>query len=257
MLAVQPGRHCRRQGTFSGDASWLSPPIVPEAEVAASLFTCEVCNHYFSSLEEVVSHPCGGEHATKPEPQQYQCRFCPYTSHCKWRVGRHERTHSGFRPFACPHCGQRFTESSSLKRHLRLRSKKGFCELRKRDSQQGSPAARRPQQPQPQQQCDPGPFVCADCGKGFTRKSGLDFHQLRHTQERPYACRVCQRGFADPGNASRHEKTVHGRQYPLHCPHCGQGCWHRPHLLRHLRTQHPGAQEEGGGCAIVPTLHSC
>lgn len=187
-----------------------------------------MCSRCFSSLDEGVGHPCGA--AEKP-PVQYQCRFCPYTSHVKWRVGRHEKTHSGYRPFACPHCGQRFTESSSLKRHLRIRSRKGSCEPR--------------QKPRPAPRPQLGPFMCPECGKGFTRKAGLELHALRHTQERPYACGVCQRRFADPGNASRHEKAVHGRQYPLHCPLCGQGCWHQLHLQRHLRTQHRAGAESG------------
>lgn len=230
MASLKPGspQHCGAvlvRGTGGG--------VAPEPCV----FTCEVCSRCFSSLDQVVAHPCGG--AEKP-PVQYQCRFCPYTSHVKWRVGRHEKTHTGYRPFACPHCGQRFTESGSLKRHLRMRARKGFCELRKKPQPQPRPS------PRPQGR-DPGPFVCPECGKAFTRKAGLDLHALRHAQERPYACGVCQRRFADPGNASRHEKAVHGRQYPLHCPHCGQGCWHQPHLRRHLRTQHRGTlppQEE-------------
>lgn len=188
------------------------------------MFTCEVCSRCFPSLERATNHRCGG--AEEP-PVQHQCKFCPYTSHSRWRVGRHEKTHSGYRPFACLHCGQRFTESGSLKRHLGIRSRKGFCELKK--------SREKPKPPVPCRQ----PFVCAECGRGFMRKVLLDLHVLRHAQERLYACRVCQRRFANPGNASRHEKTVHGRQYPLHCPHCGKGCWHRHHLQCHLRAQHP------------------
>ena len=36
-----------------------------------------------------------------------RCRFCPYSSESPINVSRHERSHTGVKPFACVHCTYR------------------------------------------------------------------------------------------------------------------------------------------------------
>ncbi|XP_064092603.1 protein tramtrack, beta isoform-like isoform X14 [Macrobrachium nipponense] len=51
---------------------------------------------------------------------RYQCRFCQYTSPVKCNVTRHERVHTGEKPFQCPHCDFRCTQNCDLKKHIRI-----------------------------------------------------------------------------------------------------------------------------------------
>lgn len=39
-------------------------------------------------------------------------------------------------------------------------------------------------------------------------KEPLKRHMLRHTGERPYKCRICERRFGDYGTRQKHERCV-------------------------------------------------
>ncbi|KAG8949687.1 hypothetical protein FRC04_008433 [Tulasnella sp. 424] len=65
-------------------------------------------------------------------------------------------------------------------------------------------------------------FKCADCGKSFAQKIGLQTHMNSHSGNAPYECRVkCGHPpFRDPSSRGRHE-------YEKHAPpgfECPEGC---------------------------------
>jgi hypothetical protein len=96
-----------------------------------------------------------------------RCAFCTRTFNHRSNLIAHERTHSGARPYRCPHpgCGACFSQSSNMRRHQRL-----HYGLR--------------------------PYACSACGVAFARRASLDVHMRRHTGEKPFACDVCLRPFS-------------------------------------------------------------
>ncbi|XP_023803541.1 endothelial zinc finger protein induced by tumor necrosis factor alpha-like [Cyanistes caeruleus] len=56
---------------------------------------------------------------------------------------------------------------------------------------------------------DERPFRCPDCRKGFKRNSALITHRRIHTGERPYGCPQCGKSFSDRSNLARHQRRHH------------------------------------------------
>lgn len=49
----------------------------------------------------------------------HKCQYCGYSCHALGDFRKHVRTHTGERPYKCPHCSTKFSDSSNLKRHVR------------------------------------------------------------------------------------------------------------------------------------------
>ncbi|XP_064092608.1 protein tramtrack, beta isoform-like isoform X19 [Macrobrachium nipponense] len=79
----------------------------------------------------------------------YQCSFCQYTSPLRCNVKRHERVHTGEKPFQCPHCNFCCTQNSDLKKHIRVHTGEK-------------------------------PFACDVCPYRSSRKERLRSHVLSH-----------------------------------------------------------------------------
>lgn len=78
------------------------------------------------------------------------------------------------------------------------------------------------------------PFACRVCKKRFTRRNTLEEHLTVHTRDRPYECTDCGRRFTHPRSLARHRQLHSDEGKPHACRYCGRGFRDRYHLAVHL-----------------------
>nr|AAI60763.1 Unknown (protein for MGC:180066) [Xenopus laevis] len=143
----------------------------------------------------------------KPPVQgKLRCSVCNKLFRTKTILTRHQRIHTGERPYACSGCGKRFARVCTLTVHKRIHTGEK-------------------------------PFICTDCGKRFSSLSQITEHRRIHTGEKPFSCSDCGKCFAHRATLKKH-KSVHVGEKLHACTQCGK-CFPSLQLLNeHLKTQH-------------------
>nr|XP_031833470.1 zinc finger protein 37-like isoform X6 [Nomia melanderi] len=65
-------------------------------------------------------------------------------------------------------------------------------------------------------------YKCSDCGKTLSTSYNFLIHRNTHTGEKPYVCRVCDKGFRSGSGLNRHTRDVHAGVKRFACDICGR-----------------------------------
>ncbi|XP_047492022.1 zinc finger protein 69-like [Penaeus chinensis] len=175
--------------------------------------------------------------ATHTGEKPFACPHCPFRAVHSANLKTHIRTHTGEKPFACPYCPYSAAQKEKLKAHIRTHTGEK-------------------------------PFACEYCPYRSTRKDHLKSHvRLRHSQRinppalgdevyqrasadgrreivvdggtgemRSYECSFCNYRSFKRFNYERHMRT-HTGERPYSCPHCPYRATRKisvdQHMIRH------------------------
>lgn len=161
-------------------------------------FPCTICNRSFDKRDRLRIHVLHVHEKHRP----HGCTVCGKRFSQSSSLNKHMRVHSGERPYKCPHCVKAFTASSILRTHIRQHSgEKPFkcqhCERAFASHAAHDSHVRRTHTKEK-------PCVCEYCGKAFAQSYELKFHINMHTGAKPYACEKCGRAFSSPSSRDRH-----------------------------------------------------
>ncbi|XP_053134952.1 uncharacterized protein LOC128337699 [Hemicordylus capensis] len=140
------------------------------------------------------------------------------------RTAQGGRSKKAARCYPCPECGREFSNSSNMRKHLRIH--KG--EL---------------------------PFGCHVCGKAYSDPSNLARHQMAHTGERPHQCPTCPKAFYLKHQLSAHLRHHEGIR-PFSCLGCESSFCSRAELAAHIKSHAEGHRPQPQRCEDCDKTYS-
>lgn len=189
---------------------------------------------------------------------RYKCRYdgCDLNFKRKDQLHSHEYTHTAQKLFKCTesNCTKSYMNNAHLKRHIRV----AHCANRTIElipCKHGSPCTRSYKSKEKmlihyqmvhvdKTDIKSLSFACDLCPAIFRRKAQHRQHMFAHTNEYPYTCQHCQRGYMNRYNLVRHENSH--RIY--NCNECDETFLKWSLLVGHRHNMHPYSEAKCTEC---------
>ena len=249
------------------------PSIKKQRRTKGQLHCCGQCNEEFRTFGGLKVHsikhdipkseqtyPCDKEKTSKKKG--YQCDKCRKKFHSATELNNHNRTHErdtsnvSVKVLSKQNISVRVTEGKGLeglvdenvslttgvgRKNNRRRRKHNTHEIKRYLCDVcGKNICSYSFQSPLRRHTNERPFSCRVCGKGWTSKVRLKRHMRSHSNVRPHVCEVCGLAFK-LNNALKLHMMRHTGERPFKCMTCGKGFIQSQALQSHIRT-HTGVK---------------
>ncbi|KAM4523626.1 uncharacterized protein V3H82_001804 isoform 2-T2 [Fundulus diaphanus] len=173
-----------------------------------------------SPQDEDPADPC-----TSEASESKNCSLCGKYFAREVDMERHMKSHSEDRPYKCSFCDKKFKNLYVLKRHERE-----ICKSREKNARRGAPDVNTEAPPEVSVEGK----ICPICGRILPCNADIAKHLRSHSEERPYVCLTCEKGFKYKDTLKKHQ-IIHGHDgiREEHCKTVEQ-------ILAEADPRHPG-----------------
>ncbi|KAK4301651.1 hypothetical protein Pmani_026209 [Petrolisthes manimaculis] len=135
-------------------------------------------------------------------PSLHCCQYCSYSSLSRGDLKKHVRIHTGEKPYGCPHCSYRCSDSSALSKHC-VGGGVGVAVTGVAESWDSvSRVCHHGCSVDTCRTCKP--FTCHHCPYATRSRADLVKHVRKHTGERPFPCPLCSYRASDRSTLRKH-----------------------------------------------------
>ena len=178
----------------------------------------------------------------------FACRFCQNRFSRDDKRKLHERKHTNEKPYKCQLCDYVCAYRGSLKKHMRIhKDERPFqcqlCSYASRNSSQLMVHLRR--------HTGDSPFHCQSCDAKFKTSTDLKRHDLIHTGEKPFSCEQCGYKSHLKCNLKSHIASNHEGKLKFQCEHCSFKCRTKRQLKQHSGIDHVGIKFQCSECSYT------
>ena len=149
---------------------------------------CSYCDYVGGSKSITIRHE---RSHTGEKP--FSCSFCDKSFAGKSQLNMHERRHKGIKPFSCRLCKKRFYESHGCAKHQAKCKKRYFCKFCDKYELKSHVIQHK------RKEAGLEPFTCWPCKISFSKSNALIAHKL--------TCRKSKKSFRKKVKLEKHKQT--------------------------------------------------
>nr|XP_006821188.1 PREDICTED: zinc finger protein 227-like [Saccoglossus kowalevskii] len=247
--------------------SWLEAHRDKHTSTNIAIFVCKYCMEafrYITHYEEHIKTHQDIRRLDQLQAEKFRCDNCLKEFRSMQQLEKHERMFGeGLQKkptYKCDHCGKRLTQAG-LENHIQKYHPKenAFKCLEKECSMTFKTKEERGEHLKEVHSINPNrAFVCPieNCNKAFASETTMNYHYQRvHTNQRPFTCEMCGKGWVKLGKLKEHLLTHTTEKNEL-CDVCGRAFKTRPELRDHKIEMHTSAGKIKLQCRYCPATFS-